>query len=69
MGKASEKVRPKGMTMAEIVITIEREPGAKTVAAYSDEPSITVVRDAAVSNKELLAAYAEALEERMRVSA
>lgn len=55
--------------MAEIVITIEREPGAPTVAAYSEEPSITVVRDASVSNKYLLVAYAEALEDRMKVSA
>jgi hypothetical protein len=45
------------------VITIEREPDAPTIAAYSEEPSITVVRDASVSDKELLLAYAEALED------
>jgi len=55
--------------MAEIVITIERELGAPTVAAYSEEPSITVVRDAKVSNRDLLVAYADALEEHMKVSA
>ena len=45
------------------VITIEREHGAPTIAAYSDEPSITVVRDASVSDKDLLVAYAKALED------
>jgi hypothetical protein len=51
------------------IITIEREPGAPTIAAYSDEPSITVVRDASVSDKELLLAYAEVLEDCLATTA
>ncbi len=46
----------------EIAITIERELGAPTVGIYSVKPAVYVVRDASASNKELLAAYAEALE-------
>ena len=46
-----------------LVITIEREPGAPTIGAYSDEPSITVVRDASVSDRELLMAFADVLED------
>jgi hypothetical protein len=47
----------------EIVITIEREAGAPTVGAYSEHPSILIVRDAGVSDRELLNAYADALED------
>jgi len=47
----------------EILITIEREPGAPTVGAYSENPSITVVRDASVSDRELLIAYADVLDD------
>jgi hypothetical protein len=47
----------------EILITIEREPGAPTVGAYSENPSITVVRDASVSDRDLLMAYADALDD------
>ena len=47
----------------EIIITIEREPGAPTVGVYSDVPSITVVRDASVTDRELLMAYAEVLDD------
>jgi hypothetical protein len=50
-------------TIAEIVITIEREPGAPTVGIHSEEPGIVVIRDASASNGELLAAYAVALED------
>jgi hypothetical protein len=54
---------------SENVITIERTPGAPTVAIYSENPNITVVRDASVTDTELLAAYAEALEESRAASA
>jgi len=50
----------------EIVITLERNPGAPTVAVYSDEPNITVVRAASVTDKDLLVAYAQVLEEHNR---
>jgi hypothetical protein len=50
----------------EIVITLEREPGAPTVGIYSENPKITVVRDASASDRELLEAYAYALEEHHR---
>ncbi len=46
-----------------MAITIEREPGAPTIAAYSDEPNITVVRDANVTDRELLMAFADVLED------
>lgn len=46
----------------EIVITLEREPGAPTVGISSEHPNITVVRDASVSDRELLTAYADLLE-------
>ena len=52
----------------EIVITIERDEDASSIAAYSENPNITVVRDASVSNRELLAAYADALESHEVVS-
>jgi hypothetical protein len=47
----------------KIVIRLIREPGAPTVAIFSEDPAIYVVRDAGVSNRELLAAYADALAE------
>jgi hypothetical protein len=50
----------------EIVITLEREPGAPTVGISSDDPAIYVVRDASVSDRELLEAYAYALEEHQK---
>jgi hypothetical protein len=50
----------------EIAITLVREPGAPTVGVYSEEPAIYVIRDANVSDKELLAAYADALEEHIK---
>jgi len=37
--------------------------GAPSIAAYSDDPSITVVRDAKVSDRELLPAFADVLED------
>ncbi len=46
--------------MADIIITIERTP--TQAAIYSDEPGITVIRDAHVSDRELLLTYADALE-------
>jgi hypothetical protein len=52
-----------------MVITIEREPGAPTIAAYSDDPNITVVRDADVTDRELLIAFAEVLEDVTTVTA
>jgi hypothetical protein len=45
----------------EIVITLEREPGASTVGIYSEDPAIYVIRDATVSDTDLLAAFACAL--------
>lgn len=53
----------------EIVITIEREPDAPTVGIYSVDPAIYVVRDATVSDRELLEAYAYALEELQKAPA
>jgi hypothetical protein len=50
----------------EIVITLVREPDAPTIGVYSEDPAIYVVREANVSDKELLAAYAEALEEHLK---
>ena len=47
----------------QIVITIEREPGAPTVGVSSEDPAIYVIRDASATDAELLAAYAEALDE------
>jgi hypothetical protein len=47
--------------MDDIVITIERTP--TQAAIYSDEPGITVIRDAHVTDRELLLAYADSLEE------
>ena len=47
----------------ELVITLERTPGAPTVGIFSENPNITVVRDASATDSELLAAYAVALEE------
>ena len=52
----------------EIAITLVREQGAPTVGIYSEEPAIYVIRDAAVSDKELLAAYADALEDIVKAS-
>jgi hypothetical protein len=46
----------------EINITLEREPGAPTAGIYSENPNIFVVRDAGVSDRDLLVAYADALE-------
>jgi hypothetical protein len=51
------------MRRMDILITIEREPGASTVGAYSENPSITVVRDASVSDRDLLIAYADVLDD------
>jgi hypothetical protein len=53
----------------EIVITIEREPGAPTVGISSEDPAIYVIRDASATDTELLTAYAEALEESRGLSA
>ncbi|HEY5350759.1 MAG TPA: hypothetical protein VIJ64_13525 [Candidatus Lustribacter sp.] len=50
----------------EIVITLEREPGAPTVGICSEEPAIYVIRDANVSDRELLIAYADALEKLLK---
>jgi len=50
----------------EIVITLEREPGAPTVGISADGPAIYVVRDAIVSDRKLLEAYAYALEEHQK---
>ncbi len=47
--------------MDDIVITIERTP--TQAAIYSDEPGITVIRDAHVTDRELLLAYADSREE------
>jgi hypothetical protein len=47
----------------EIVIKLVRELGAPTVGVYSEDPAIYVVRDASVSDRALLVAYAEALAE------
>jgi hypothetical protein len=52
-----------------MVITIEREPGAPTIAAYSDDPSITVVRDANVTDRELLMAFVDVLEDMTAIPA
>jgi hypothetical protein len=54
---------------SEIVITIERTPGAPTVAIYSENPNITVVRDAGATDSELLAAYTEAREDSRNLTA
>jgi hypothetical protein len=47
----------------EIAITLVREQGAPTVAICSEEPGIYVIRDASASDRDLLTAYADALEE------
>jgi hypothetical protein len=44
---------------------IERVPGAPTIAAYSpdDDVNVTVVREASVSDEELIAAFRDTLTE------
>ena len=51
--------------MQTYAVLIEREPGAPTVAAYSpdDAVNVTVVRDASVTDEELVAAFKDALSE------
>ncbi len=51
----------KGREM-ELHITLEREPGAPTVGISSEDPNIIVIRDASVSDRDLIVAYADALE-------
>jgi hypothetical protein len=46
--------------MDDIVITIERTP--TQAAIYSNEPGITIIRDAHVSDRDLLMAYANTLD-------
>jgi len=53
--------------MMEYVVLIEREPGAPTIGAYSPDVNVTVVRDASVSDEELLAAFKDALEFHLQV--
>jgi hypothetical protein len=65
VGKTPQEVRVEGVIMEDIVITIERTP--TQAAIYSDEPGITVIRDAHVSNRDLLLAYADSLEEMQRL--
>jgi hypothetical protein len=61
MGEAPQEIRAEGVTM-EYVVLIEREPGASTVGAYSPDVNVTVVRDASVSDGDLLAAFKDALD-------
>ena len=51
----------------KIVIRLIRETGAPTVAIFSEDPAIYVVRDASASNRDLLAAYADALAEEQNI--
>jgi hypothetical protein len=46
--------------MTEIVITIERTTTQASI--YSEEPGIIIIRDAHVSDRELLSTYADVLE-------
>jgi hypothetical protein len=40
------------------VVTLEREPAATTIDRSSENPNITVIRDASVLDKDLRRAYA-----------
>jgi hypothetical protein len=50
--------------MAEIAVVIDREPGAPTVGAFAADPNIgvNVIRDASVSDRELLEAFRSAFD-------
>jgi hypothetical protein len=60
MGKTQQEIWLEEVIMADIIITIERTP--TQAAIYSDEPGITVIRDAHVTDRELLLTYADVLE-------
>ena len=45
----------------EYAVLIEREPGAPTIAASSPDVNVTVIRDASVSDEQLLADFRDAL--------
>jgi hypothetical protein len=47
----------------EFVITIERDSESDSVSIYSEEPNIVVIRDANMSDADLLRDYAEILED------
>jgi hypothetical protein len=48
--------------MAEIAVVIDREPGAPTVGVFAADPDIgvNVIRDASVTDEELLEAFRSA---------
>ena len=46
----------------QYAVFIEREPGAPTIAAYSPGVNLTVVRDASVSDDEILVDFQEDLD-------
>ncbi len=47
----------------ELVITIERDSESDSVSIYSEDPNICVIRDADVSDDDLLREYADILED------
>lgn len=51
----------------EYAVLIEREPGARTVGAYSPDIDVTVIRDASTTDDEILAAFKEALAFHLKV--